>query len=537
MKNKVLIACSATAGLLVASLIAVMLLFDANQFRPQLEKTMGEALGRKVTIGSLKAAPFSGGIALEDLSIADDASFSDGPFVTAKSVTAGVNLLPLIFRHTLRVQALHLKNPHVVLLRSESGEWNFSGLGATKSTASSAGFTAAMSISVEKITVAGGRIAVGRAGDAAKQRVYDNVDLEVRSLSLTSQFPFRITANTPGGGTAKLDGHAGPVNASDAAATPFQATADISHLNIQSTGFIDAASGLSGLVDFTGTFASDGRQLTSTGNVRATGVQLVAGGTPARVPIRIDYRSDSSRKTQTGVVKADVHIGEAVAHLTGNYTATGEVIALRMKLTGRQMPARDLDAALPAVGLGLPSGASLKQGTADVSVSVDGPVDRLVIAGSAHAENVLVAGFDLVGKLGALPSLGSATSRPTTRDTLVETFGATVRIAPGGIQVTGLNLAIQDLGVLTGAGTISETGNLDFAMRAKLSSSGTLGEISRVVSPPHSTTGIPFRIVGTTTTPLFVPDVGRAVGDFVSSPGALEKATSALGGLFGRKKR
>ena len=61
---------------------------------------------------------------------------------------------------------------------------------------------------------------------AAKSVCYENVNLDVSNLSLTSQFPFRMTANTPGGGTVTLDGEAGPIDSSDAADTPFQATAD-----------------------------------------------------------------------------------------------------------------------------------------------------------------------------------------------------------------------------------------------------------------------------------------------------------------------
>src|SRR5207249_1778235 len=126
------------------------------------------------------------------------------------------------------------------------------------------------------------------------------VNLEVSNLSLTSQFPFRLTANTPGGGRVTLDGQAGPINSSDAASTPFHATAEIAHLDVKSTGFVDPASGLSGVVDFKGSLGSDGQQLTSKGRARATGVQLVPGGMPARVPIEIDYESDLSRKTRTG---------------------------------------------------------------------------------------------------------------------------------------------------------------------------------------------------------------------------------------------
>jgi AsmA protein len=208
-----------------------------------------------------------------------------------------------------------------------------------------------------------------------------------------------------------------------------------------------------------------------------------------------------------------------------------------MKLTGENMPAPDLQAALPAIGMRLPSGASLKQGTMDVNLRIDGPVDRLVIAGPVHVSNVLVAGFDLGGKLGALPSLGGLSGAPRSGDTLVQTLAATLRVAPDSIQAASLNLVAPAIGSLTGSGTISAKGDLDFAMRAKLTGSGVVGEVSRAVSLAQPADGIPFRIGGTTTNPVFVPDVGRAVGDLVASPAAAEKAAGALGGLLGVGKR
>jgi AsmA protein len=393
-----------------------------------------------------------------------------------------------------------------------------------------------MSVSVQKIRIANGRILVRIAGAGGKERVYDNVNLDVSNLSLMSQFPFRMTANTPGGGTVTLDGQAGPINSSDAANTPFQATADIAHLDVKSTGFIDPASGLSGVVDFKGSLVSDGQQLTSKGKVRATGVQLMAGGMPAHVPIEIDYESDASRKAQTGVVSGDVHIGKAVAHLTGDYSYAGDPVAVRMKLAGENMPAPDLEAALPAIGMRLPSGASLKRGTMDVKLTINGPVDRLVIAGPVHASNLLVAGFDAGGKLGALPSLGGVSGAPKSGDTLIQTLAATIRISPQGTQATSVNLVAPAIGSITGSGTISARGDLDFAMRAKLSGSGVVGEVSRVLSLSEPAGGIPFRITGTAANPVFVPDVGRAAGDLIASPDAAAKAVGVLGGLFGGRK-
>jgi len=540
MKKTLLIAISAVVGLVVVAGLGLWLFLDANQFRPQLEAAMGGALGRKVALGNVKVALFSGGVTIEDLSIADDPAFSTAPFVTAKSVSVGVELMPLIFSRSLHVKSFRLVDPQVVLLNSSSGKWNFSGLSQSgaSSSAPAGGSMAAMSIAIQKLEIANGRILVGTPGVRGKERVYENVNLEVSDLSLTTQFPFRVTAKTPGAGTATLDGKAGPLNVIDAADTPFQATAVVSHLDVATTGFIDPASGLAGLIDFKGSLASEAGRLRSKGVVNATGIQLVAGGTPARVPISIDYESDYSRKARTGVVKqGDVHIGKAMAHLTGDYNAEGQAIAVRLKLTGEKMPAPDLEATLPAIGMILPSGASLTHGTLDVNLSISGPVDRLLISGPITLANATVAGFDLGGKLGALSSFsGAPKASAGAGNTVIQTLAATLRVAPEGIRIDALNLVAPAIGALTGSGTIAPNGTLDFRMLAKLMGAAA-SQLSRVTSVGQPANGIPFRVQGTSANPVFVPDVGRAVSDLAKDPETAKKALSALGGLFGGKKR
>src|SRR5207247_11329540 len=113
--------------------------------------------------------------------------------------------------------------------------------------------------------------------------------------------------------------------------------------------------------------------------MRAEKLRLVPGGTPARVPIEIAYDADYDLKKQAGVVtQGDVRIGKAVAHLTGTYGGKDE-LALHMKLAGHQLPAPELQAALPAVGVMLPAGASIREGTLDLDLAINGPLDRLVI--------------------------------------------------------------------------------------------------------------------------------------------------------------
>jgi hypothetical protein len=67
------------------------------------------------------------------------------------------------------------------------------------------------------------------------------------------------------------------------------------------------------------------------------------------------------------------------------------------------------------------------------------------------------------------------------------------------------------------------------------------GQLAQVGSFSQPANGVPFRIQGTTASPIFVPDVGRVVGDavqgFLKDPESAKKAASVLGGLFGGKKR
>src|SRR5207249_3824145 len=124
---------ASVVALVFVLLIGAALFLDVNQFRPALEQQLASAVGRKVEIGNIRLALFSGSVAVENVSIADDAAFGAEPFVTAKSLKAGIELMPLIFSRSLRVESLVLEQPSVVLLRSPSGTWNFSTLGAAAS--------------------------------------------------------------------------------------------------------------------------------------------------------------------------------------------------------------------------------------------------------------------------------------------------------------------------------------------------------------------------------------------------------------------
>jgi len=538
--KKALIALAVILGLIVVAAVGLALFLDANQFRPALATRMSDALGRRVEIGSLKISWLAGGVAAEDVVIMDDAQFSKEPFVTAKSVSIGVDLMPLIFSRSLRVQSFTLDHPRVALIRSNKGAWNFSSLGSGQSSSGSMG---AISILIQKIRIAGGQISIRGLDNSRTARSYDAVDVTVSNLSFVSAFPFSVSAKAPAGGSISVDGEAGPFNLNDVAQTPFHGSIGVKHLDVAQTGFVDPASGIAGIVDFTGKVASTGTSITTTGKATATDVKLLPDATPSGVPITVDYESSFNVKNETGVLKkGEVSIGKAVARLAGSYRRAGDTTSLGMALRGDKMPVTALQSALPAVGITLPSGAALTQGALDLDLSITGTVERLTIEGPIAMTNAKLTGFDLGEKMGAVASLAGV---QRVGDTIIETLTGKLEMTPAGIKIGGFTMVAPAIGTLTGEGTISPQGAMNFPMLAKLRE-GVIATpiqssaINRVLSYSQ-TSGVPFRIQGTTKNPIFVPDVGRAVQsatdslkDAAKNPDNLKKAADALGNLLRR---
>src|SRR5687767_1535831 len=105
MKRKYVVITAIVVASLLIAVVALPFLFNANRFKPMLESKLAEVLGREVEIGNISLAILSGGVSIDRLSISDDPAFSQSPFLTAKGVTAGVGLRPLIFSQKLEIHS------------------------------------------------------------------------------------------------------------------------------------------------------------------------------------------------------------------------------------------------------------------------------------------------------------------------------------------------------------------------------------------------------------------------------------------------
>src|SRR5438477_1022232 len=569
-------------GVLILLVIAVPFFIPVNQFRPTIEAKASTALGRKVQVGNLGFSLLHGALTAQDLSIGDDPKFSSSPFLTAKSLKVGVEMMPLIFSKQLNVTNIEIDEPQVILLKDAKGDWNVSTIGATSSeTAKSSEATktaapnqaspsaptssASNEISVKTLQLKNGKMIVGST-NSQRRTTYDHVDVSASDFSPNGKFPVTVSADLPGGGSLKLDGTVGPIDKNDLTLTPLNAKLHVSSLNLATTGFLDPSLGLGGVADVDTTLVDEGGFAQTNGTVKLAKALFVQGGSPASVPLNVDYSTKYDLRKNSGVLNpSTVKIGSATAKLNGTYASQGEATVVDLKLNGEGMAAKDLEAFLPAIGVNLPKGASLSAGTLSTNLNVKGPTNKLVTDGTIGLYNGKLSGFDLGSKMSAVSAL---TGLKTGKDLDIEKLTTNIHMAPNGLRADNFLAVVPNVGNLAGAGTLDSRNNLDFKMGATLTGGaiGAMGsaggtQVGNVLSALgggkdgncKNGTTIPFLIQGTASDPKFVPDVsGLAAGVLksqlgcaggslsnIGKPGGQSPADAinSLGGLFGKKKK
>src|SRR6266481_4560528 len=569
------IAIAVVAILLI--LIIVPFLIPINKFKPTIESKASDALGRKVQLGNLSLSLLTGSVGIDDVSVSDDPKFNSGAFLTAKTVKVGVELIPLIFSQQLNVTEITVVDPQVTMLKDPSGRWNFSSIGGSSTkpaqkTPANSSSTSADSLSIGKLRLENGQITLGNT-NSRKRTVYTKVHLTATDVAMKNNFPVLFSLQGPGGGTMKIDGKIGPVDADDAALTPQNVKLTISGLNLASTGFLDPSLGLGGVADIDANLVSEKGQMATKGQLKLSKAALVAGGSPAGVPAVVNFDTKYDLVKGAGVLHpSTLNIGKAKSNLSGTYKSEGDDFAVDLKITGDGLPATDLESFLPALGINLPDKSRLSAGTMNTNLHVSGPTDKLVTDGTIGLFNGKLAGFDLGQKLSGIGALAGIKSGG---DLIIEKFTTNLHMATTGLRADNLDAVVPALGSMVGNGTVDAKNNLDFKLVATVNNAVATAAAGSMAGGLGGTVGkmlgggaacknggikVPLQIHGTTASPLFVPDIGGAAasllksefscagsggaGGLTNAAGALaggSKGTTAdtinpLGGLFGKKK-
>jgi AsmA protein len=521
-------------GVLIIAAVALIFFVDANRFRPTLESSLTDALNRNVKLGNLSLSIFSGSVEANDVEIAEDPSFGKAPFLRAKALRIGVELSPLIFSHQLNVTGITIEKPQITLLQTPAGNWNYSSLGTStsaaakpqsKTTSAAAG---GLALTVHRLNINDGQLTIGRTSTNWKPLVLDDVNLEVLEFSPTSNFPFSLSTKVKGGGAIKLDGKAGPINATDASMTPAAININISGLDVAATGLANYAPDMAGIISLQGNGKTNGDILVLNGAIKAEKLKLSKTGTPATVPVEFSFDADHNMRKHSGVLKrGDVRIGKAPAKVTGNYHEQGRDMILNMVLDAPDMPVSDIVAMLAPLGIVLPSGSTLQNGTIGAKLTANGPADKLVMDGSIGIHDTTLAGFDLGKNMALIQQVAGMQTGPST---VIKNASANVHVSPEGIAAKDIQLNVPAMGDLRGDGIISPANALDFKMSAALHTTGTASIIANK--------NIPFFVTGTSAAPVFKPDLKGMANEqlkAVTGDGATSVG-NAIRGLFGGKK-
>jgi AsmA protein len=540
-------------GVIVAILIllfVVPLFINADTFRPTAEDQISSALGRKVTLGHLSFSLWSGSLVAKDVSVADDPAYSTAPLFQAKSLHIGVSTTALLFHHQVRIGKLRADSPQIQLIQKSDGQWNFSSLGQKGGNSASGQKGGAPDVSIGQLQISNGKIAMSSPPVTSKPFVYTNVDLTVHHVSYTTPMEFEMTANLPGDGSLKLNGTAGPVAQPNAVNTPLRATLEVKHFDPVATGAVTPAEGVSMVANVHAQIVSDGKMMKATGKITAKDLKLSPHGSPAPHPVDVDFAMASDLGARTGQVSdIAIHTGSVAAHVTGTYQMTDQAVALDLRLSAPRLPVDGVEELLPAVGVKLPSGSSLRGGTLTANLAITGPASAVRIAGPVEIENIQLAGFDVGSRIKGLASLGKGGLGGSGGGTAIRTLRTDVVSTAQATQLENIFGDVPSLGTATGSGTVLASGALDFKMVAKLNTSGgvgktldsavaSLGGMAGKVLHTAASDGVPLTITGTTSDPVIRADVGA----MLKSKGSVadkntdtkKKAAGLLKGLLGR---
>ncbi|UCG53466.1 MAG: AsmA family protein [Candidatus Latescibacterota bacterium] len=198
-------------------------------------------LGRKVSVGEIGVTLRGGiGVNLKDVSLADDPSFANEPFVEASDLQVNAKILPLL-RKQFRVKRVILRNPVIRLIRNEDGNLNILSLtqferGDEPSEVSETGrrIGGAAPLLISLASIDNGEVHFVDKKDSLELRV-TKIESSVKDLDLEKPISLELEAALVSDErNVKLSGTFGPVGSDPSSQPdfPIQAEVDLTPIDL-----------------------------------------------------------------------------------------------------------------------------------------------------------------------------------------------------------------------------------------------------------------------------------------------------------------
>jgi hypothetical protein len=203
-------------------------------------------------------------------------------------------------------------------------------------------------------------------------------------------------------------------------------------------------------------------------------------------------------------------------------------IAVHMKVNGNRVPLDSVEIFLPALGIVLPGGSTLRGGTVTAKLTIDGSIDHPVTSGNVEIAKAHLKGFDLgkqLSKIGAGSALEGS-------DLTIANLSTNLHVAVKGTRISEFKGSFGGIGSITGDGEVNASNHLQFKMVAHVPSDGAVRFGLNHVGLKNVPNDVPFQVVGTTAAPIVIPELSGMAKNSAKSvasnaaKGAIKKAAA-----------
>lgn len=556
--KKLLLGFTAVLVIVAAGLAIALMRVDIEQFRPQIESSLSQSLGRPVQVGAMSLSLRELAFAAQDIRIGEDSAFAKEPFIAADRLSVQVALWPLLSRRELQVKQLDLQHPKIRLIQNKRGRWNFESLGEALAAGASEppSRAAPESVRLDALRVEDGELSI-RFDDGSTRKLIE-VAIFADGLASDRAFNLQLSAIGPGGAKARIGGSVGPLAPGDLMLTPLKADVSLDGFDLAS-GLPEG--GLAGTLSYRADASADKGVVTIAGNATLDSLRLYPDAAVAPSSISFAHRLTYNMSTRRGDLSQGVFtIAGSDLAINGKLDNRKAQMTLDLGIEGKDLQVDRVQPLLPMLGIVLPEDSSLEGGTLNLSLRARGALDALTIVGPMQIANSRLKGFSLGSKISGVMSLAGLR---IPDDTVIDSASAHMTLSAAGVAMRNIIAIITDLGRVTGEGTVDANTNLNFQLRiqpdAALASGesaagGSVAAALQGAMGKSSRDGIGLNISGNADQPRFKADTKSIAGAVLSGlvagksgdPNAApldnaelkEKAAGALiQSLFGKKKK
>ena len=400
--RKIALALGIVAALIVLVSTAAWLFIDPNQYRGLIQAQLEQQLARKVTLGKMSLGLLPLRFQVQDTVIAEDPSLGQrSPFIRAENLDVRISLLSLL-TGGLTIHSLELQRPSVELIKSKTGRWNFSSLGAgsAENPAAPAGSSgnSNRTLTLDRLTIRDGQIAVTDLQKAQPRALYDHIDLTLSNYTKGQPFSFDLAAHIPGEGAEEvhLKGEGGPVPEENPSETPFRGSLSLKEVGIDGlkkflSGEIlsKAAGSLSGESQVT----NQSGKLTAVGNLKLNGARF--NGVDVGYPIGLDFNLASTAANGLLTINnANVMLGQTPLSVAGSLNTNATPATLNLNIKSGDVSIAEIARLLSALGVAFAPGTAVT-GRINADLQARGSIDRPALTGVVTGRDLNISGKDI----------------------------------------------------------------------------------------------------------------------------------------------